>query len=73
MGFVKKTVRRVFGGGHATQAPAAAPAPAVEEPQKVAENDTAKKKKKRGKSSLMVNNGYDNSNGVGSGNTGINL
>lgn len=50
--------------------PAAAPAPAVEEATKEPEQDTSRKKKKRGKSSLMVDS---TNNAIGSGGTGINL
>lgn len=53
-----------------TPTPAAAPAPAVEEATKEPEQDTSRKKKKRGKSSLMVDS---TNNAIGSGGTGINL
>lgn len=55
---------------YVTPAPAAAPAPAVEEATKEPEQDTSHKKKKRGKSSLMVDS---TNNAIGSGGTGINL
>lgn len=51
-------------------APAAAPAPAVEEATQEPEKDTSRKKKRRGKSSLMVDS---TNNAIGSGGTGINL
>ena len=50
--------------------PAAARAPAVEEATKEPESDTWRKKKRRGKSSLMVDS---MNNAIGSGGTGINL
>ena len=53
-----------------TQTPAAAPAPAMEEATKEPEADTSRKKKRRGKSSLMVDS---TNNAIGSGGTGINL
>lgn len=55
---------------YAAPTPAAAPAPAVEEATKEPEQDTSHKKKKRGKSSLMVDS---TNNAIGSGGTGINL
>ena len=53
-----------------TQTPAAAPAPAVEEAIKESEENTSRKKKRRGKASLMVDS---TNNAIGSGGTGINL
>jgi hypothetical protein len=50
--------------------PAATPAPAVEEATKEPEQDTSRKKKRRGKTSLMVDS---TNNATGSGGTGINL
>lgn len=50
--------------------PAAAPAPVVEDATQKPEEDTSRKKKRRGKSSLMVDS---TNNAIGSGNTGINL
>ena len=51
--------------------PAAAPAPAEEEAtQELKEDSLRKKKKKRGKASLMVDS---TNNATGSGGTGINL
>lgn len=50
--------------------PAAAPAPATEEATKKPEEDFARKKKKQGKASLMVDS---TNNAIGSGGTGINL
>ena len=50
--------------------PAAAPAPVTEEATQKLEEDTSRKKKRRGKSSLMVDS---TNNAIGSGGTGINL
>ena len=50
--------------------PAAAPAPVADEAQKETEENMGRKKKKQGKSALLVDNVNDN---VGSGGTGINL
>ena len=50
--------------------PAAAPAPVVEEATQEPEKDSSRKKKRRGKASLMVNS---TNNAIGSGGTGINL
>ena len=50
--------------------PAAAPAPVAEEATQKPEEDSSRKKKKRGKASLMVD--FTNS-AIGSGGTGINL
>lgn len=50
--------------------PAAAPAPAEEGATQEPEEDSLRKKKKRGKASLMVDS---TNNATGSGGTGINL